>query len=82
VQAGEAVDLNAKFAAKVSDTATPLYRVGNGLSPFTKFDIATGGLRTAPAGASAPIVGATELVVMFRAQSQNVAGLHLAPMCP
>jgi hypothetical protein len=81
VQSGFAETLQSDFANKVSDTATPLYRVGNGLSPFTKFDMATGGLRTAPNGVTPPMVNATELVLLFRVQAQNT-GLHLAPMCP
>ena len=85
VQSGEAEGTNGMLSlvsAKMSGTATPLYRAGNGLSPFTKFDITIGGLITQPNGKNPPVVNASELVLVFRVQSRNVAGLHLAPMCP
>jgi len=76
------IGMQHQFAAFAADTATPLYRVGNGLSPFTKFDIHLDGITTSPFGGPAPADGATELVLVFRVQARNVSGIHLAPMCP
>lgn len=81
VTAGEAQYLEEDVAALMSDNATPLYRVANGLSPFTKFDISLGGIATAPSY-PAPANDATELVVVFRVETRNVANVHLSPMCP
>jgi hypothetical protein len=79
---GGSVGLQTRFAALTADSATPLYRVGNGLSPFTRFDVHLDGITTSPFGGPAPADSATELVLAFRVLARNVAGIHLAPMCP
>jgi hypothetical protein len=80
VLAGESNQVEAAVAALTADAATPLYRVMNGLSPFTHFDIALPGITTAPSG-PAPADLASEMVLAFRLQTRNVANLGLAPMC-
>jgi hypothetical protein len=69
-------------AALMGDNVGLPYRVGNGLSPFTTFDIGTGALSQSLAGEVPPAVGASELVLIFRVQARNGAALNLAPMCP
>jgi hypothetical protein len=76
------VGLQARFSAFTSESATPLYRAGNGLSPFTKFDINLAGITSSPFGGPAPADNATELVLALRVLARNVSGIHLAPMCP
>lgn len=84
--AGDAVIAGApgmrdKVIAATADNATPLYRTGNGLSPFGQFDIPTAWLRTT-IGSAAPTDFATEMVVAFRVKSRNVLNVGLDPMCP
>lgn len=74
-------EMRAVIKAMLSDGAVPRYRVANGLSPFTQFDLSLAGLRSTPSGGEAPADSATEMVVAFRLQTRNVANVGLAPMC-
>jgi hypothetical protein len=73
--------IEADLVRLMADSATPLYRVGNGLSPFTQLDIALPGITSAPSGPP-PALGASELLIAFRAATRQVASVHLQPMCP
>jgi hypothetical protein len=81
LQSGEATDVLTKFTAKTAATATPLYRVGNGLSPFTTFTLSKAPLVNVVNNVVPPAVNATELVFMVRVSSLVTSGLNLAPMC-
>jgi hypothetical protein len=71
----------AAVARLTADTATPLYRTMNGLSPFTHFDISLDGIAAVKSG-PAPADSASEMVIAFRLQTRNSSKLKLDPMCP
>lgn len=71
----------AAVAKLTADTATPLDRTMNGLSPFTHFDISLDGIATVKSG-PAPADSASEMVIAFRLQTRNSSKLKLDPMCP
>jgi len=81
IAAGNSTDMLQAVKAYMADMATPVYRVANGLSPFTDFDISIANLVSAPDG-NPPAATATELVLVFRVQSRNVASVRLPPVCP
>ncbi len=81
VLAGEYYEIWDKVDALMKDSATPLYRAGNGLSPFAQFDISLAGITNAPYG-PAPADYASELVLAFRVASRMGSSIGLQPMCP
>lgn len=78
IAAGEAWEVE-----KTLDTlmASGSYLAGNGLSPFSRFDISLAQLATAPPGVESPMDYAEELILAFKVEARQVASVGLAPRC-
>lgn len=74
--------MNDTFAENADESANPRNLAGNGISPFTQFDIQLGPIWDKGVETKAPADGAVEMVLMFRVRYRETNYLSLAPMCP